>query len=151
MAQEIYLSPRNIINHLRVIETKIPRNSFSLYSSLISPLQVNEDVLAAETRQILAFAGLEGYQADVHIAKLEDGVEVITRTDYNYGDVADGIVRSVLQYAAWSPQQVEQARNSAAELSQKALWKHFIQYYYEAYDIALKKAIRREESMNTIY
>ena len=74
MAQEIYLSPRNIINHLRVIETKIPRNSFSLYSSLISPLQVNEDVLAAETRQILAFAGLEGYQADVHIAKLEDGV-----------------------------------------------------------------------------
>ena len=82
---------------------------------------------------------------------LMDGVEVIDRTDYNFADVADGIVRSVLQYAAWKPKQVEQARRNAAALSQQALWKHFIQYYYEAYDIALQKALYRVESMTSNY
>ncbi len=78
-------------------------------------------------------------------SSLADGVEVIHRTDYNYGDVADAIVRAVLEFAAWNKTQVERARSHAAALSQKALWKYFIRYYYEAYDIALRKAEIRKE------
>jgi len=78
---------------------------------------------------------------------LYDGVEVIKRTDYNYADVADGIVRSVLQYAGWSQLEVDAARRNAATLSEKALWKHFIQYYYDAYDIALSKMEVRMEKL----
>ena len=78
---------------------------------------------------------------------LKDGVEVIPRTDYNYNEVADGIVRSLLEYAAWNKDAVNAARRNAAELSEKALWKHFIQQYYDAYDVALQKAQLRKEGM----
>ena len=78
---------------------------------------------------------------------LSDGAAVIERNDYNYGDVADGIVRCVLEYAGWNKKQVDQARSNAAALSEKALWKHFISYYYDAYDIALQKVQERKERM----
>jgi hypothetical protein len=78
---------------------------------------------------------------------LADGVEVINRNDYNYGEVADGIVKAILEYANWDVDQVKAARRNAANLAQKALWKHFIQYYDEAYDIALQKAELRKERM----
>ena len=29
------------------------------------------------------------------------------------------------------------------EVTEQALWKHFIQYYYEAYDVALRNAQKR--------
>jgi hypothetical protein len=38
---------------------------------------------------------------------------------------------------------VEQARKNASKLAEKALWKHFIKYYYEAYDVALRNAKQR--------
>lgn len=81
------------------------------------------------------------------LSMLKDGVEVIPRTDYNYNEVADGIVRSLLEYAAWNKDAVNAARRNAAELSEKALWKHFIQQYYDAYDVALQKAQLRKEGM----
>lgn len=81
------------------------------------------------------------------LSTLKDGVEVIPRTDYNYNEVADGIVRSLLEYAAWNKNAVNAARRNAAELSEKALWKHFIQQYYDAYDVALQKAQLRKEGM----
>lgn len=89
--------------------------------------------------------GVASSQVTVHSSQLKDGVEVIPRTDYNYSEVADGIVRAVLEYAGWDKKTVEKARRSAAALAQKALWKHFIQYYYDAYDIALQKAEIRKE------
>ena len=78
---------------------------------------------------------------------LVDGVEVINRTDYNYAEVADGIVNSVLKYANWSKKEAEAARKNAAALSQRALWKCFIEQYYDAYDIALRKAEIRKENL----
>ena len=78
---------------------------------------------------------------------LLDGVEVIERTDYNYNDVADAIVKALLEYAGWDKATVDKARRNAAQLAEKALWKHFIQQYYEAYDIAIQKAEIRKERM----
>jgi hypothetical protein len=39
--------------------------------------------------------------------------------------------------------QVDACRKKADQLSKKALWDLFIKYYYEAYDIALRKAMAR--------
>lgn len=78
--------------------------------------------------------------AESHI---EDGVEVINRGDYNHDEVANGIVATVLRYASMNKKQVDAARKAAGALSQKALWKNFIQYYRQAYDIALNNAAAR--------
>lgn len=67
-----------------------------------------------------------------------DGVEVIRRTDYNYSEVADRIKETVSDFSLLSDTEVEEVRKKAKKLSDKALWKNFIKYYYEAYDIALK-------------
>ncbi len=78
-----------------------------------------------------------------HEGTLSDGVKVIHRTDYNYSEVADSIKDTVSDFSALSVQKIEKIREHAASIAEKALWKHFIQYYYEAYDIALRNAEKR--------
>ena len=77
-------------------------------------------------------------------SELIDGVKVIHRTDYNYSEVADAIKDTVSEFSAYSKPQVTKARGNADKLSKKALWKEFITYYYQAYDIALRKAEMRK-------
>jgi hypothetical protein len=74
---------------------------------------------------------------------IQDGVEVISRNDYNYNEVADSIVSTITRYSALDSKKQEAARKKAAKLAEKALWKHFISYYFEAYDIALKNRNKR--------
>ncbi len=76
---------------------------------------------------------------------LLDGVEVIPRTDYNYDEVCTAICEAIVQYANASAADVDQARKAAYALAQQAQWKHFIKYYYQAYNIALRKAEARKE------
>ena len=64
-------------------------------------------------------------------------------TDYNYSEVADAIKDTVAKYSAMPKNDVESCRRKADALSKKALWSEFIEYYYEAYDIALRKAQNR--------
>lgn len=75
--------------------------------------------------------------------ELTDGVQVVRRTDYNSSEVTDAIKDAVTAYAAFTPQEAEKIRHKAADISEHALWKHFIRYYYQAYDIALHKAKQR--------
>lgn len=75
--------------------------------------------------------------------ELTDGVQVVRRTDYNSSEVADAIKDAVTAYAAFTPQEAEKIRHKVADISEHALWKHFIRYYYQAYDIALHKAKQR--------
>ena len=76
-------------------------------------------------------------------SKLEDGVEVITRNDYNAQEVAEQLSATIARYSAFDRKSVDKARRNAASLSEKALWKNFITYYYDAYDFALRKAKER--------
>ncbi|MBO5660492.1 MAG: glycosyltransferase, partial [Bacteroidaceae bacterium] len=76
-------------------------------------------------------------------SKLQDGVEVIERNDYNTHEVIDAMVQTLLSFASSDKKQVDAMRRRAGKLSEKALWKHFISYYYEAYDIALHKMQER--------
>lgn len=91
----------------------------------------------------LAGFGLWANKVFGHYGELEDGVKVIHRTDYNYSEVADAIKDTVAAFSAMSKKQVDECRKHADELSKKALWSEFIKYYYEAYDIALRKAEER--------
>ena len=77
-------------------------------------------------------------------SKLEDGVEVITRNDYNAQEVAEQLSATISRYAAFDKKATEKTRRNAAKLAEKALWKNFIEYYYDAYDIALRKAKERK-------
>lgn len=76
-------------------------------------------------------------------SEIVDGVKVIHRTDYNYSEVADNIKDTVSLFSSMNNQEVAKARANADKLSKKALWSHFITYYYEAYDFALRKAAQR--------
>lgn len=75
---------------------------------------------------------------------IDDGVEVLHRSDYNYFDVADGISNTVSYFSARTDNEIKKIRKNALAVSEQALWKHFIQYYYEAYDIALRNAEKRQ-------
>lgn len=74
---------------------------------------------------------------------LDSGVEVIHRSDYNYSEVADVLKENIIVFSQKEATEVESIRKSAADIAEKALWKHFIKYYNEAYDIALRNAQKR--------
>ncbi len=76
--------------------------------------------------------------------ELSDGVQVVRLTDYNWSEAVDVIKDALATYASCSPQEVKEIRRKAAGISEHALWKHFIRYYYQAYDFALHKAERRK-------
>jgi hypothetical protein len=80
-------------------------------------------------------------------SEITDGVEVVTRTDYNYSEVADIIKETVADFSNMTADEVKKARKQAEQISKKALWSHFIKYYYEAYDVALRKAQGRDALM----
>lgn len=77
-------------------------------------------------------------------AGIEGGVEVIHRSDYNYSEVADNIEDTISAYSAKTTEEIDGICMRAAQVAEKALWKHFIQYYYEAYDVALRNAMKRQ-------
>ena len=79
-----------------------------------------------------------------HPGEIRDGVKVIRRTDYNYSEVADIIKETVADFSNMTADEVKKARQQAEQIAKKALWSHFIKYYYEAYDVALRKAQERE-------
>ncbi|MDR0961974.1 MAG: glycogen/starch synthase [Mediterranea sp.] len=74
---------------------------------------------------------------------MTDGVEVLHRSDYNYSEVADGIKDAVAEFSAKKKSEVYDIRRRAASIAEQALWRHFIAYYYEAYDFALRRAAQR--------
>ena len=92
----------------------------------------------------LAGFGLWANMVFGHEGEIADGVKVIHRTDYNYSEVADNIKDTVADFSNMTKKQVDTCRKNAGDLSKKALWKEFIKYYYEAYDIALTKAEARK-------
>ena len=76
-------------------------------------------------------------------SEITDGVKVIHRTDYNYSEVADTIKDTVADFSNFTDDDVKKSRAAADKLSKKALWSHFIKYYEDAYDFALRKAQQR--------
>lgn len=79
-----------------------------------------------------------------HQRGIDDGVEVLHRSDYNYSEVADGIKDTISAFSVKSEAEIKSIRKKAALVAEQALWKHFIKYYYKAYDVALRNAKKRQ-------
>lgn len=89
-----------------------------------------------------------GLWVDTHSAE-HPGVVVVKRTDSNDAQVEIDIADAILSYANMSEKEYETQRKSAYEISKIALWDNLIEYYYQAYDIAIKSVAER--SNNIIY
>ena len=74
-----------------------------------------------------------------HDAELEDGVKVVHRTDSNWNDASADISLQIEKWVGMSAAERDAIRQKAGKIAQKALWKHFIKYYVEAYSFALNK------------
>jgi glycosyltransferase involved in cell wall biosynthesis len=72
-----------------------------------------------------------------HVGNLSDGVKVIHRDDSNYFETAQEICSTIEVMLGADDKQRDQWRKKAAKLAEKAQWKNFIKYYFEAYDFAL--------------
>lgn len=91
----------------------------------------------------LAGFGLWANSEIGHVGNIIDGVKVVHRTDYNYSEVADRIKDTVAEFSNFTAAEVKMSRSNAEKLSKKALWSNFINYYYKAYDFALRRAEER--------
>jgi len=74
---------------------------------------------------------------------VENGVGVIHRSDYNSYIVATQIAEMIGKFASLTKEQIETVREKASVIAEKALWKHFIQFYDSAYHIALTNKNKR--------
>lgn len=81
-------------------------------------------------------------------ANISEGVEVLHRSDSNYTEVAEGIEKAVIAFSCKSSSERTAIRRKASAIAVQALWKHFIQYYYKAYDVALHNATERQRKEN---
>lgn len=89
--------------------------------------------------------GLSGFgqwvsQTPQHISQ---GVGVITRSDYNGYEVAIQIAEMIDYLLNCNQGEIDIVRENAVQIASKALWKHFIGFYYEAYDLALRNKNKR--------
>lgn len=81
-----------------------------------------------------------------HSSVIDDGVQVVHRTDSNYNEVVEETKNTVVHFSLLNSDEVKKVRERTFRLSKKALWQHFITYYYKAYNIALRKAEARKEN-----
>lgn len=92
-----------------------------------------------------SLSGFGGWASSLQppVCRLEDGVEVIRRTDYNADEVIDCLSDVVLRCSEMSAEDMMKCRKKASRLAAKAQWKYFISYYMKAYEIALAKSVTR--------
>ncbi len=73
----------------------------------------------------------------------QTGVEVVSRSDSNYGSCADRIADMIESYSGIPENEYKALRAAAVRTSKAADWTFFIEKYYEAYSYALAKSRER--------
>lgn len=86
-----------------------------------------------------------GRWARKYSERIEDGVEVIHRTDSNWKEVVNAVADAMYRFFSGTTEEQEKARIAAAKIAAKAAWSEFFCYYQQAYDIALAKAALRKK------
>ena len=80
-------------------------------------------------------------------SSIDDGTAIVRRSDYNYFEAAENITEIVLSFSRKDEKETKEIRRKAKDTAEKALWKNFILQYYEAYDIALRRAAERMKAL----
>lgn len=78
---------------------------------------------------------------------INDGAAIIQRSDYNYFQAAESIKEIALSFTYKSEKERNEIGHRAKAIAEKALWKHFILKYYDAYEIALGRAAQRMKDL----
>ncbi len=73
--------------------------------------------------------------------KSRQSIDVITRTDSNYDEVVNDVVKRIREIATLSPEEKISYKENAKEVSEIALWENNIHYYKEAFCIAIEKLV----------
>jgi len=71
------------------------------------------------------------------------GVKIVERTDSDYGRTVSQIADTLCELAAATPEDLRAMREAALASAQGALWSRFIQYYEQAYDVAMANRDKR--------
>jgi len=75
------------------------------------------------------------------------GIEVIERTDFNEEEVVKLISEKILSFSEFDSNRKQEICNNAFDVSKIALWDNLINYYYNAFDIALTKVSGRIDKL----
>lgn len=84
-----------------------------------------------------------GQWASTQPQEIETGVGVIQRSDYNGYEVSVHVAEMIYKFSTYDENEVKSIRKNASDIAEKALWKHFIHYYYQTYNIALANKTKR--------
>jgi len=71
------------------------------------------------------------------IDPMKSGVKVVHRSDSNYSDTVQAVASSLISLYLMDAKASSRVRKAAQTTSKAASWEHFIQYYDEAYRLAL--------------
>ncbi len=71
------------------------------------------------------------------------GAVALHRSDYNNSELVSAIADVLHRFTNKTKAEVKQCRETASEISKKALWEEFIEHYYQAYHIALTNKNKR--------
>jgi len=75
-----------------------------------------------------------------------NGIFVINRDDYNDQEVVIGISEAISIMNELPPKGMKEARDKAFDISRIALWPNLVDYYYQAFDVALTKVMERVDT-----
>ncbi|MDD5839950.1 MAG: hypothetical protein PUC94_07935 [Bacteroidales bacterium] len=73
-AQDIYLSPRQIISYLMEFEKKLPEPHKGYYVPQIKQTPISTDELNQEAKRMMDFIGLNSYKPQCSFCQLEEGI-----------------------------------------------------------------------------
>jgi len=80
-----------------------------------------------------------------HYDKPKDAIRVIHRTDSNDNEVINHIAETLYNYTTLSQEEKDNLSTNAGEISRVALWENFVNFYFKAYDSALRVVAERTQ------
>lgn len=96
-------------------------------------------------------SSLSGYGAWVkeHLQETQDVVRVIDRVNENIENTIDELTQIIYNYSKLNEAGILKIREEAFKIGELTTWKNVINVYYQAYSMAVDKAIGRFESYKT--
>ncbi|MFR9564864.1 MAG: alpha-glucan family phosphorylase [Rikenellaceae bacterium] len=140
-----YLNPRTPIFECEYYEL-LAGMDLTVYASYYEPWGYTPLESAAFSVPTITTT-LAGFGVWVNEEAEHRGVEVISRNDYNDGEVINSIADSILRFTKLSDKEVSECRKSAAAIAKTALWSNLFKHYESAYSKAITKSIMRTQTV----
>ena len=74
-----------------------------------------------------------------HYKGKNTSMTVLERDDDNYGPLVDQLTEQIIDFSKLTDKELTKVRDNARVISNIALWEEMVEYYYEAFNLALQK------------